>query len=442
MDKNFYYAERMSKLIQIETVSDYNNRENENFAVLRQELKVLFPKIFEVCTYEEFEGGILLKWAGKSSENPVLFMNHHDVVSATGEWKYPPFSGAIEEGKLWGRGTLDTKGGLFCMLQSAEELLEEGFVPETDIYFESACTEETDGIGCDKISLVLQERGIRFALVMDEGGMMIPDPFGLTKEGSCFAMVGVGEKGRADLKFVAHSHGGHASTPPKDTPLVRLGKFMAEAEKGKVFRSKLSPVLLGTLQGVATKVKSAPLRFILKHASWFKPLLEKIVPALSLQAGALFKTTLAFTTAKGSNGLNVIPETAFVTGNMRFSHHQGSAGSIKAISALAKKYDVETEVIDEGIESGISDYKGEQFAFLKKHIEKCFPNAVAVPYIMTGASDSRFLSRICDNVFRFVPFTVTIEQLSSIHGLNECVDIINLEPAVNFYKELMQDVTK
>ena len=63
-------------------------------------------------------------------------MNHHDVVDVAEGWSHPAFSGEVYDGKLWGRGTLDTKGGLWGMLQAADELAEEGFVPENDIYFD------------------------------------------------------------------------------------------------------------------------------------------------------------------------------------------------------------------------------------------------------------------------------------------------------------------
>ena len=68
----------------------------------------------------------MLRWQGSNAKDkpPVMFMNHHDVVEADGiDWLYPPFSGTIADGKVWGRGTLDTKGGLWAMLQAAEELI-------------------------------------------------------------------------------------------------------------------------------------------------------------------------------------------------------------------------------------------------------------------------------------------------------------------------------
>lgn len=125
------------------------------------------------------------------------------MVEAQGDWKYPPFSGTIAEGKLWGRGTLDTKASLWAMLRAAEELIAEGFVPEQDVYFFSACTEETDGSGADTVSKVLLERGIRFDLVLDEGGMVLDEPISGAK--GTFAMIGLGEKGCADLKFIIPS---------------------------------------------------------------------------------------------------------------------------------------------------------------------------------------------------------------------------------------------
>jgi hypothetical protein len=85
------------------------------------------------------------------------------------------------------------------------------------------------------------ERGIRFSMVLDEGGMILQEPIGGAK--GTYAMVGLGEKGCVDLKFIARSAGGHASTPERDTPLIRLGKFMAEVDRGRIFPAKLSPTV-------------------------------------------------------------------------------------------------------------------------------------------------------------------------------------------------------
>ncbi len=437
MDKRTeQYANELSKLIQIETVSDTEKTDGKKFEDFRQELREMFPNIFGVCEYEEFCGGFLMRWKGSSSEKPIMLMNHHDVVEASGKWQYAPFSGTIAEGKVWGRGTLDTKGGLWAMLRAADELAADGYVPNRDIYFESASTEETDGIGAQTIAKVLEERKIHFDTVLDEGGMMIYDPIG-GADGT-FAMVGMAEKGCADIRFIARSNGGHASTPGKNTPLVRLGKFMAAADKANIFEVKI-PETIGEMFRRISPTMSGALKLVCGHPKLFAPLIKLVVPKVSATAGAMMRTTIAFTMASGSDGLNVLPQKAWVTGNMRFSHHQGGENSIAAICRLAAKYDIKTEIIDPGFSSGVTSFCSSAFKRVENAVTDIFPDVISLPYIMTGASDSRFFTEISDGVVRFVPFLIDDNQLASIHGLNENVDMSCLAPAVDFYKHIITE---
>lgn len=437
--RNEAYAQGLSRLIQKETVSVKKQTDRTKFYEFHDVLRKEFPTLFSVCEFEDFDGSILLRWKGETDKDPILLMNHMDVVEASGDWKYPPFAGTIAEDKVWGRGTLDTKGGLWGMLQAGEELAKEGFVPRQDTYFLSSCTEETDGSGADKISRTLEERKIRLAMVLDEGGMILPEPIGGAK--GTFAMVGLGEKGYADLKFIARSSGGHASTPGKNTPLVRLGKFMAAVEKSNIFKSDMPPVIAKMFKAVASKM-SQPLKFVLGHPILFKPLLLKVIPSVSGAAGAMLKTTLAFTQAHGSEGANVLPQEAYVVGNMRYSHHQGREASIAAVTELAKKFDIETVVLEPGFPSPLSDSDSAAFKLVEQAVNAAFDDVITSPYMMTGASDSRFLSRVCDNCIRFVPFLISQEQMNTVHGIDENVDVTTLAPAVDFYKYILKESGK
>ena len=173
---------------------------------------------------------------------------------------------------------------------------------------------------------------------------------------------------------------------------------------------------------------------------FFKPALEKAMPAISPTAGALLKTTLAFTMAKGSDGRNVLPQEAWVIGNMRCSHHQGMKNSIVAVKKLAKKYDLTVEVVGKGFPSPLTDFNGTAFKRMEEAVNAVFPGVPSVPYIMTGASDSRFMSRVSDQCIRFSPFSIQSKQMASIHGLNENVEVKCLSPAVDFYRYLMRRV--
>ena len=153
----------------------------------------------------------------------------------------------------------------------------------------------------------------------------------------------------------------------------------------------------------------------------------------------MLKTTLAFTMAHGSEGTNVLPEEAYVIGNMRYSHHQGGKASIEAISRLAAKFDIETEVIHGGFDSPLSDYNSSAYKHICAAVEKSFEGVSTAPYIMNAASDSRYMSRVCDSCFRFAPFAINQQQLASVHGIDENLDISTLAPAVDFYKYIITE---
>ena len=287
------------------------------------------------------------------------------------------------------------------------------------------------------MSTIYADKGDKILkLLLDEGGMIKYDPIGGAK--GTFAMIGVGEKACIDLKFIAKSNGGHASAPGKNTPIARLAQFICEAEKAECFEVKMSDTVKETLSRFAPTM-SGVMKVACGNVNVFEPVLKKVMPMISPSGAALLRTTLAFTMSKGSDGSNVIPQEAWVIGNMRASHHQGKKASIDAITALAKKYDIETVITDDGIESGITDYMGEAFNFIEKAVNTVFPDYKPVPYIMNAATDSRYFNRVSDNCIRFVPFLINDQQLDSIHAIDENVDISTLAPAVDFYRYVIKE---
>ena len=439
-DRQQKYISALQQMIRIETVSDPQNASDpENFKKFHELMWELFPHIRDACGMKEFNGSLLLRWKGTDEKlAPVLFMNHHDVVPARPEgWKYPPFSGEVAEGKIWGRGTLDDKSGLWAMLQAADELASEGFVPKRDIYFETACNEETFGQGADEISTWLEDNGIRPEMVFDEGGDIVHEPIG-GADGN-IAMIGIGEKSVVNLRFTARSEGGHASTPGRDTPIVRLGKFMAYVEDHSVFNVRMSPATAEMLKRIAPFMGTAGK--ILDKADRLRWPLSRLMPLLGPAAGALVSTTIAFTITGGGEAPNAIPREAWVVGDMRCSHHQGKAGSIAAITKIAKKFDLDVEIIEEGVESRLTDYRGKAFRLVEEAVRATIPNVdTCAPYIMTGGSDSRYFDKVCDQCIRFLPFLISNEQMDTIHGVNECLDIATLVPAVDYYRYMLQHV--
>ena len=430
------YGKKLSNMVQVETISEPHQQDRSKFLEFHKVLEKEFPNVHRVCEKNVLNGSLLFCWKGTGEKEPIMLMSHHDVVEAGGEWEHAPFSGDIDEtGRVWGRGTVDTKASLCCIFGAIEELIEEGFKPPMDVYIASSCTEEVSGDGGPAIANFLKEKGVKLDLILDEGGMILHAP--IAGVNGIYAMVGVVEKGYGDVKFIAHGKGGHASAPGKNTPLVRLGKFMAAIEKKNPFKAQITPTVREMFSRMAPNM-IFPLKMVMANLWLFEGLLAKLLPSINAAAGAMIRTTLAFTKAKGSDGLNVLPQTAYVTGNMRYIHHQPTDESIRLISDIAKEYDIETEVIYKDYPCPIVDYKGRQFKLVEAVVEKVFPGVGTCPYVMTGGTDCKFYSEVCDNAIRLAPLYIDSQQYASIHGLNENIFSGALPKAVDFYKEIVK----
>lgn len=435
-ERSAAYGQKLSQMIRCETISKRGESYPEKFEAFHQVLRDVFPNVRARCEWIDLDGSLLIKWAGKGKADPIVLMSHQDVVEASGKWEHPPFSGHIDEtGRVWGRGTVDTKGSLFCIFTAMEELIASGYEPDGDVYIASSCTEEISGDGAPATVRWLKNHGVQPSLVLDEGGMVLEAP--IAGVNGLYAMVGVVEKGYADVKFTARSNGGHASAPGRDTPLVRLGKFMVEAEKHPPFRSELSPTMEEMLRRLAPNMSFA-MRLVLCNLWLFRPLLVRLLPAISPAVGAMLHTTLAFTTAKGSDGLNVLPQEAYVTGNMRLIHHQPNAESIAAVSKIAAKYNIETSVIYQDTPCPVVDYNSRQFHLIEEIASRIYPGVQVSPYVMTGGTDAKFYKEICPNCIRFAPLYIDQQQYGSVHGLNENIHQGALPYAVDFYKQVIQ----
>ena len=152
----------------------------------------------------------------------------------------------------------------------------------------------------------------------------------------------------------------------------------------------------------------------------------------------MLQTTLAFTMGKGSDGYNVLPQEAYVTGNMRFIPHQPTDESIELIKRIAKKYDIETEIIIAEHPCPAVSYECPQFALLEETLHEVYPGVAVTPYIMTGGTDARYYSEVCDNCLRFAPLYINKQQFEGIHGLNENISTRVLPLGVDFFKTLIK----
>ena len=432
------YARKLSEMIKIPTVSAAEGDSLEEFEKLHAVMEREFPNVFKTMEKTELSGNLILKWKGTDpSKEGILLMGHQDVVPANEtSWEHDPFSGDIEDGKIHGRGAMDCKDTVMAEFQAIEELIEEGFVPERDIYLACSVNEEISGTGAPMTVKYLQDHGIHLAAVMDEGGAIaggvIPGMNVLC------AAAGIVEKGFVNLKFVAKSKGGHSSTPPRNNPFARLAGFISEVEKKNPFKSGFTEPVEVMFKYIAPYL-TFPFRLLLGNLWLFKPLIEFAMPKISASAAAFLGCTRVFTMSEGSKAPNVIPDNAYVIANLRPGVQQNAEECIDILRKIAEKYDIETVVLEARDASDVTDYRGEEFRYLEKCVNEVYPEVAFAPLYCTGGTDCRNYTPVSDNCIRFCPIKLTSQQLDSMHAANENINSDAVAMGVKFYKYYLKN---
>ena len=401
-------------------------------------LEKSFPLIHEKCSLERIgRTGLLYFLEGRSHEKPVVCMAHYDVVPVEESgWDKLAFDGIVENGEIWGRGTLDTKGTMCGVMEALEQLLEEGFVPARDLYLSFSGDEEIGGESCPAIVSYLERKGIKPALVLDEGGAVVENVFpGVNGES---AMIGICEKGYMDVELTMESNGGHASTPPEHTIVGELAKAVTAIEKHP-FKSKKSKAVdmlfdeLGRHAGFGMKI-------IYANMWLFRPVLSVISPKIGGEINALMRSTCAVTCMEGSKAYNVLPPRAVIGMNLRLMQGDTVESAVSYLKKVVKNERINIQTVFGHNPSITSDTDCEEWNYLKQVIHATWPKAIVSPYIMLACSDSRHYNRICDRVYRFSPMKLSGAERAMMHANNERIPVDTLVQCAEFYLRLLREM--
>ena len=427
----------LQKLVQCKTISSYDPAEedDEEFQKLIDLLPQLYPNVYASCSVNMLpDRAILLRWKGKSSANPSVMMAHYDVVAVREElWEKPPFAGIIEDGVLWGRGTLDTKVTFNGALFAANTLMEQGFLPENDVYFAFSGGEEVNGKGAVNIVNYFADHGITPALVVDEGGAVVENVFPGVKV-PC-GMVGIAEKGMMNVRYTVHSGGGHASAPPPKTPITTLASACRKVVEHpfKMSINKPAALMFDTLARHSTFLY----KLIFGNLWCFKPVLNLICKASGGEMNALVRTTTAFTQMQGSKGRNVIPAEAHMVSNMRLNSSDSVASATAYLKKVVNDDSVEITVLESQEPSPISETDCDAYYKVADTVAETWRGCVVTPYLMVQCSDSRHYRDISRHVYKFSAMDLTAEERKTIHGNNERIRLASIAKAVEFYIRLL-----
>jgi carboxypeptidase PM20D1 len=439
-------ARHLAGAIRIKTISnsDYTKMDPAVFKEFHRYLERTYPAIHRTLKLETVNDlSLLYTWEGTDkSEKALMFIAHQDVVPVEGgtlkDWEYPPFSGDIKEGFVWGRGTFDIKNGIITVMDAVENLIKKGYKPKRTIYIAFGHDEEVGGRrGAMKIAKLLKERNVRLRMVLDEGGTIIKGALPMLKQH--VALVGVAEKGYVTIKLTARDKGGHSSMPPKITAAGKIARSIERIQSNPFPSTIQEPVRL--MFRYLGPEMSFPLRLVFSNMWLFGPILKSQL-ANKHSTNASLHTTIAPTMLfSGSQQENVLPQVATGTINFRIQLGETIKSVEERVRELVDDESVEIEVKENANNPvPMADVESDEFQGLHRTIAEIFPGVVVAPYLVLGGTDSKHYSEIADMILRFIPCKIDNSDLARMHGTNERISIENLEKGVIFYMRFIERI--
>ena len=434
-------AERLAEAIRFPTVSllDEEKDDHTSFTGFLKHLAKTYPLVHK--HFKKVDMGtdslVLYLPGSEAGLKPAVFTGHLDVVPADPrEWTHPPFDGVIAEGFIWGRGTLDCKSQTISILEAAETLLKQGFAPRRTLYICFGHDEEIGGkAGAPRIVAWMKEKGIQPEMVIDEGGTVAD---GLLEGVEVpFAMLGNSEKGHMTLEFEVEGTPGHSAIPPRQTAIGILAATLArlEAHPLPAHPEAIQPMMAGL--GAA-----APFVMQLAFANlWLlRGVVTRILSAKATTSAAI-RTTTAITIIKGGERSNILPREVKAWVNFRLMPGDTIASVCELVRKIIKDERVQFHVVEGSAweASPVSSTSGPVYEALARIASGIFDGIPVCPYLLLGASDPRHYATICDQVYRFNPFSAGPGDLTRVHGIDERLSVEGFQKMVQFFILLIQE---
>jgi carboxypeptidase PM20D1 len=439
-------AEHLSAVLRLRTISEMDRTriDPQPFQDLHCLLEQMYPRVHATLKRETVnEQALLYTWLGRDLDlEPILMMGHQDVVpvdpASREEWTHPPFDGAIRDGFVWGRGALDMKSTVITIFEALELLIKEDYQPERTLYLAFGHDEEIGGTqGAAAIAELLEQRGVRLMAVLDEGGsIMSGEVPGVDVP---VALVGISEKGHATLELRVDGRPGHSSAPPPHTAIGVLARAMNRLEDhpmpARLAMARLMFDELGAFLPMS-------LRLMFSNTWLFGGAIRKRMSNSQL-SNALIRTTTAVTVIQGGVKDNILPASA--KGFVNFRILPGDR--VADVMAHARKV-----ISDDAVQIHLPDFSywepspvspidSPVYKDLSETIREVFPETVVAPFLVIGATDSRYFTRLSAHVYRFSPYMLDGDLIRTVHGNNERIAVDQLPRMVHFYHRLVEEWT-
>lgn len=443
-------AERLGGAVRFQTVSYTSGGTVDTAAFLgfHDFLSRSFPLVHLTLRRETVSSlSLLYTWTGAdSTASPVVLMGHMDVVPVPeanlAEWIHPPFSGDLADGFVWGRGTLDDKTTVVAILEAIEGLIREGYRPPRTVYLSFGHDEEVGGrYGARAIVTELVKRGVKPALVLDEGGFMASGVIpGLPHRA---AIVGIAEKGYVSLRLRARAPGGHSSMPTGRTAVGALSRAVAALEANP-FPSRLDGPTRGMVEAMAPYA-SFGIRMLLANLWLTGPLVQRKLSGSPL-GSALLHTTTAPTMLSAGIKDNVLPPEASAVVNFRIRPGETVGSVTDRVRTIVSDTMIAVERMDSiGVDpSPVSDIRSSAYHLIESTIRGMAPGETlpVLPYLVMGGTDAKYWGAHSNHVFRFLAIPLGEGDQTRIHGVNERVAVADYATSVGFFARLLRGLDR
>ncbi len=393
--------------------------------------------------YESAPGraNLVARMEGSDPSAPsLLLMGHMDVVPVNPDrWRRDPFGGELVDGEVWGRGAVDMLNLTASMAVAAKRLAIEGFRPRGTLIYLAVADEEA--LGTYGASWLLRERtdAVRADFVVTEaGGFRMPLP---SMSGPKLPVI-VAEKGTYWCRLRVQGTPGHGSMPLRtDNALVkaaevvrRIAEFQPETQLHEVWRrfvdaSDLPPEMASMLLDPA------------QVRAFFESVPDV---GLARMVHACTHTTFAPTMVHGGVKTNVIPDTVELEVDIRTLPGQRGpdvrAMLAEALGDLATSVEIQAQSDDEASASPVDTPLWDSIQRVTKAL---VPGATTIPFMIVGATDSRFFRRAGATAYGAGLFSDRIsfaDFASMFHGDNERIDQESLDLSTRLWDGLARDL--
>lgn len=402
----------------------------------------------EVIESQPGRGNFIATLDGNGSTKPrLLLLSHLDVVPATrvDAWKHPPFSGELDDGWVYGRGAIDTKYLTAAEAMAMILLKRSGARLKESLRMVAVADEERGGnFGaawlCDK-----HPDKVKADYVINEGGGLVFK----TKTGPVY-LVEAEEKGICWVKATTKGVAAHASIPEQgDSAVARMSEALARIAR---YRTKPMPsptlkkmlyALFERQQGTGGKMLA---RALLNRASSDSALsrVKKRDPKMAPTYSALLRMTISEAMVKGGVKENVIPDHCEAVIDCRLPQGMMRENALRELKrAVRDLKGVEFETIQYSTAS-TSPVDTDFYATIKKTLKETVgENAEVAPFVMPGATDSRYIRPLGAIAYGFAPSSPDVEYrdlIRLVHGVNERINVETLYTCTDFLVKLSNNL--